>query len=356
MTTAFGFKALPWNIVFAPGAIQRLAGELDTLGFSRALVLSTPEQAEHAEMVSNLLQNKAVGQFTKAVMHVPVNTVEQAIAATKDCNADCSVAIGGGSTTGLGKALALKLRLPNIVIPTTYAGSEMTNVWGMTADGAKQTGRDDIVVPNLTLYDPELTLGLPAHISGPSGINAMAQAVVNVTANTPNPIISALALDGIRALASGLPKLMTRPNDIDARSETLYGACLCGGALGLGVTGLHHRICHTLGGAHNTSHADTHAIILAHTVAFNASAVPSATAQVAAALGVADAARGIYDLLHQVSKKTTLADLGIIENDLDRIAQLTVEKEIPNPKPVTAAAVRQILDDAFFDRPPRRFE
>ena len=308
--TEFGFKALPWNIVFAPGAIKRLASELGTLGFSRALVLSTPEQAKHAEMVSELLQNKAVGQFTNAVMHVPVDTVEQAITVAKACNADCSVAIGGGSTTGLGKALALKLQLPNIVIPTTYAGSEMTNVWGMTADGAKQTGRDDVVVPNLTLYDPELTLSLPAEISGPSGINAMAQAVVNVTASKPNPMISALALDGIRALANGLPKVMARPNDIDARSEALYGACLCGGALGLGVTGLHHRICHTLGGAYNTSHADTHAIILAHTVAFNASAVPSATAQVASALGVTDAARGIYDLLHQVSKKNHLERLG----------------------------------------------
>ena len=353
--TAFNFKSLPWNIVFAAGAVRRLPDELDKLALKRALVLSTPEQTDHAALIMSLLKDKAVGQFTRAVMHVPVETVEEAIEAVQSLKADCSVAIGGGSTTGLGKALALKLQLPNIVIPTTYAGSEMTNVWGMTSDGQKQTGRDDIVVPNLTIYDPELTVGLPLAISGPSGINAMAQAVVNVTAEHKNPMISALALDGIRALARSLPKLMTAPKNIDSRSEALYGACLCGGALGVGVTGLHHRICHTLGGAYNTSHADTHAIILAHTVAFNASAVPQATAEVANALACQDAARGIYDLLHQVSAKTNLNALGIKETDLDRIAALTVDKDINNPKPVTQQAVRQIIDDAYFGVPPREY-
>ena len=353
--TEFNFKALPWNIVFAPGAVSRLPEELDKLGLNRALVLSTPEQTEHASLLSNLLQAKAVGEFTKAVMHVPVATVDAALKVAEDVQADCSVAIGGGSTTGLGKALALKLKLPNVVVPTTYAGSEMTNVWGMTRDGVKQTGRDDIVVPNLTIYDPELTVGLPPGISGPSGINAMAQAVVNVTAASPNPMITALALDGIRALARSLPRVMKTPDSIEARSEALYGACLCGGALGVGVTGLHHRICHTLGGTYNTSHADTHAIILAHTVGFNATAVPFATAQVADALGCADAAQGIFELLNKVSKKTKLSDLGIVEGDLDRIAKLTVEKNIANPKAVTEQAVREIINDAYFGAAPRKY-
>ena len=341
--------------MFANGAIRRLPNELAGLGLERALVLSTPEQRGHAELVCELLGAKVAGQFSEAVMHVPVETVDAAMQQVKELNADCSVAIGGGSTTGLGKALALKMGLPNIVIPTTYAGSEMTNVWGMTEDGSKQTGRDDVVVPTLTIYDPELTLGLPAAISGPSGINALAQAVVNVTAAQPNPIISALALDGIRALARSLPKIMASPQDLTARGDALYGACLCGGALGLGITGLHHRICHTLGGTYNTSHADTHAIVLAHSVAFNAPAVPAQTQAVADALGTENAARGIYDLLHKVSAKTRLSDLGIAEGDLDHIASLVVAKEIPGPREVTEIAVREILADAFSGAAPREY-
>lgn len=348
----FSFKALPWNIVFACGAVKRLASELDALGFNRAVVLSTPEQHEHADLVCAILGERAVGQFTDAVMHVPVKTVEQAMSVVNALGADCSVAIGGGSTTGLGKALALNLDLPNIVIPTTYAGSEMTNVWGMTKDGLKQTGRNNKVLPNLTIYDPELTVALPAAIAGPSGINAMAQAVVNVTSSKPNPIITALAVDGIRALARSLPRVISHPSDLQARSGALYGACLAGGSLGLGVTGLHHRICHTLGGSYNTSHADTHAIILAHTVAFNEEAVPDATAVVADALGAEDAAVGIYTLLNSVSKKTKLSDLGIGESDLDAIANQVVEKEVANPKPVSETDVRKILDDAYFGRSP----
>ena len=348
----FNFKALPWNIVFACGAIKSLASELDNLGLKRALVLCTPEQAAHADLVSSIIGPRSVGQFTQAVMHVPVATVESATQVAKSLEADCTVAIGGGSTTGLGKALALNLGLANIVIPTTYAGSEMTNVWGMTRDGRKETGRDNIVVPTLTIYDPELTLGLPASIAGPSGINAMAQAVVNVTAAKPNPIITALAVDGIRALARSLPRVISNPDDIEARSDALYGACLAGGSLGLGITGLHHRICHTLGGSYNTSHADTHAIILAHTVAFNASAVPQATAVVADALGADNAASGIFALLNKVSNKTRLSQLGIQETDLDTIAKLVVEKDIVNPRPVTEQSVRSILDSAFFGRLP----
>ena len=348
----FNFKALPWNIRFACGAIKTLPEELDRLGLRRALVLSTPEQTEHADLVSSLIAARAVGNFSQAVMHVPIETVESAAQTASSLNADCTIAIGGGSTTGLGKALALKLKLPNIVIPTTYAGSEMTSVWGITSGKVKETGRDESVVPTLTIYDPELTVGLPAAISGPSGINAMAQAVVNVTAAQPNPIICALAIDGIRALAASLPRVVKQPTDLAARTEALYGACLAGGSLGLGVTGFHHRICHTLGGTYNTSHADTHAIVLAHTVAFNADAVPEATQAVAKALGVENAAQGIFELLNVVSKKITLRDIGIKETDLTVIARLVVEKEFQNPKQVTADDVRSILDDAYFGRSP----
>ena len=348
----FEFNALPWRIVFAAGAIHTLPEHVDGLGYKRILVISTPEQLEHAQLVASLLGARCAGVFSEAVMHVPVETIRLATRLVRQVQADCTVAIGGGSTTGLGKALALEEDLPNIVIPTTYAGSEMTNVWGMTEAGRKKTGRDNRVLPNLTIYDPELTLGLPAEISGPSGINAMAQAVVNVTAEHVNPIISALATDAIAALSQSLPIVVKQPSNLEARSKALYGACMAGAALGAGITGLHHRICHTLGGSYNTPHADTHAIVLAHSVAFNSDAVPEGTARVAAAMNVDNAAIGIFELLQNVSQKTTLADLGIAHADLQEIAKIAVESPINNPKPVTVDDLVGILNAAFTGAKP----
>lgn len=348
----FEFSALPWQIIFGAGTLRRLPEELDRRAFSRALVLSTPEQRDHAEAVAALIATRCAGIFDRAVMHVPVETVADAQSAAISLGADCTVSIGGGSTTGLGKALALKSELPNVAIPTTYAGSEMTNVWGMTESGRKTTGRDNRVVPSFAIYDPELTLDLPAAISGPSGINAMAQAVVNVTAASPNPIISALAVDGIRALASSLPTVVAEPRNIKARTEALYGACLAGAALGVGITGLHHRLCHTLGGSFNTPHADTHAILLAYSVAYNKMAVPVGTARVAQAMGVADAAQGIYDLLHRVSAKTNLQHIGLGEADLDSAAAIATETPCNNPAEVTRERVRELFDNAFNGRRP----
>ncbi len=348
----FEFSALPWQIIFGPGALQRLPAELDKRGFAHALVLSTPEQRHHAQAVADLIGPRSAGIFDQAVMHVPVATVAAAQSLAQSLNVDCTVSIGGGSTTGLGKALAIQADLPNIAIPTTYAGSEMTNVWGLTEDGRKSTGRDNKVVPTFAIYDPELTLDLPAFISGPSGINAMAQAVVNVTAANPNPIISALAVDGIRALAGSLPKVVGEPHDIEARTQALYGACLCGAALGAGITSMHHRLCHTLGGSFNTSHADTHAILLAYSVAYNSAAVPTGTQRVADALGVQDAATGIFDLLHRVSEKTNLEHLGLVEADLDKAADIATETPCSNPAEVTRDRVRTLFERAFHGLPP----
>lgn len=348
----FEFEALPWQIIFGNGALKRLPSELDKHGLSRALVLSTLEQRHHADIVADLIEQRCAGIFDQAVMHVPIETVSAAQAVAKSLDVDCTVSIGGGSTTGLGKALALKSDLPNIAIPTTYAGSEMTNVWGITQDARKTTGRDHKVLPTFTIYDPELTLQLPAFISGPSGINAMAQAVVNATSPRPNPIISALALDGIRALATSLPTVVKQPNNLDARNQALYGACLCGAALGAGITSLHHRLCHTLGGSFNTSHADTHAILLAYSVEYNQAAVPTGTQRVAEALGVKDAARGIFDLLHKVSDKTNLQQLGLKEGDLDNAADIATEKACNNAVEVTRDKVRELFFNAYHGNGP----
>jgi maleylacetate reductase len=348
----FRYSTLPWNIIFGVDSLQRLPVELKMLGRSRALVLTTPTQANIGQHVVEILQDSCVGLYDQAVMHVPAATASDASEVARSLNADCTVAIGGGSTTGLGKILALKADLDNIAIPTSYAGSEMTNIWGITDDGKKVIGRDDRVVPTLTIYDPVLTLSLPPKFAASSGLNAMAQAAVNVASLESNPIVNIMARDAVKALSKSLPRILEAPDDLDARELALYGACLAGGALGTGTTSLHHRLCHTFGGTFNTPHAETHTVLLAHSIAYNASAAKEGTAQLAEALGVDDAALGIYELARRLGAPTTLKQLGVLEADLDKAAAISVEAPISNPAPVTLERVRKLLDDAFHGRPP----
>ncbi|MEY3710075.1 MAG: hypothetical protein RIQ67_1715 [Pseudomonadota bacterium] len=348
----FSYRALPWNIIFGVGASARLPQELEKLGLKKVLVLTTPHQAADGEDIVKLLGEKAVGLYDKAVMHVPIETANDALAQAERLGADCTVSIGGGSTTGLGKALALKADIPNIAIPTTYAGSEMTNVWGITEGGRKVTGRDERVVPNLVIYDPKLTLTLPATLAGPSGLNAMAQADVNVAGRTLSPIVATMALEAIRVLAGSLPRIIEAPEDMEARSQALYGACLAGGALGTGATGLHHRLCHTFGGTFNTPHAETHTILLPHSVAYNAQAAAEGTRLIAEALGTKNAANGLFALAKKVGAPTALKEIGIHEKDLDKAAAIATETPINNPEPVTQKRIRELLQNAWEGESP----
>jgi alcohol dehydrogenase class IV len=352
----FQHSSLPWNIIFGIGMVQRLASELDKLKFSRVMVLCSPEQVAQGLEIVAILGVRAVGLFDQVTMHVPMTTVVQAAQVARDNSADCTVSIGGGSTTGLGKALALKHSLPNIAIPTSYAGSEMTNIWGITDGGKKTTGRDNIVLPVLPIYDPELTLTLPPEFAGPSGLNAMAQAVVNVASQTEDPFVSSMALDAIRALANGLPVVMAEPDNIEARSEVLLGACFAGGAIGAGTASLHHRLCHIFGGTFGTSHAETHAVLLPHSVAYNAAATVVGTGKIAQAMGVEDAAVGLYELARTVGAPTALRDIGVAHDDLDRAVVMLMESPPPNPEPVTAKRLRALLENAFQGVEPRAIE
>ncbi len=348
----YQYKALPWNIVFAVGALKRLPEELDKLGLSKALVLTTPNQSQTGLEIISMLGHHAVGLFDQTMMHVPADTLAAATAIATKLGADCTIALGGGSTTGLGKALAAREGLDNIVIPTSYAGSEMTDIWAVTEADRKVTARDSAVVPTLTIYDPTLTLTLPPKFAATSGLNAMAQAVVNVATDRPNPIISSLATDAIRALAHSLPQIMVEPDNMDARAEALYGASMAGGALGTGITGLHHRLCHTFGGTFNTPHAETHAILLPHSVAYNAAATAEGTRKVATAMGVENAAVGIHELAKTLGAPTALSEIGIREADLDKAVEVTLEKPFNNPEPVSAERLRKLLYNAYHGHSP----
>lgn len=349
----FIFDGLPMRVVFGDGSLSRVGDEAERLALRRILVLSTPEQRGQAEDVAERLGSLAAGVFDRATMHTPVSVTEQALDVVRERDVDGVVSVGGGSTIGLGKALALRTDMPQIAIPTTYAGSEMTPIIGETKDGQKITQRTRKVLPETTIYDVSLTLSLPPAISVASGMNAIAHAVEALYAEERNPIISLMAEAAIGALARALPIIVRSPEDRAARQEALYGAWLCGVALGAVGMALHHKLCHVLGGSFDMPHAPTHTVILPHAVAYNAPGAPEAMRRIAAALGTDDAPTGLFDLARSLGAPVALSALGMKEADLDRAAAEAAAKPYPNPRPLEASALRRLLDDAYFGRRPQ---
>lgn len=349
---AFTYTALPARVVFGVGALDKLAAEIDRLGAKRALVLSTREQRAAAEDIARLLGARTAGIYDKAVMHTPIESAEDARRVAAQLQADCCVAIGGGSTTGLGKAIALTSSLPIVAIPTTFAGSEMTPIQGITADGVKKTVRDARLLPKTVIYDPRLLLTLPAHIAGPSGMNAIAHCVEALYAEEENPVTSLMAEEGIRALAASLPSVVREPRNIEARGEALYGAWLAGISLGTVGMSLHHKLCHTLGGSFNLPHAETHTVVLPHATHYNSSAAPQAMRRIARALGSDTAASGLYDLAQAIGAPLALKDLGLPADALDRAADIATQNPYWNPRPIERAGIRALLQDAWEGRRP----
>ncbi|SDC80793.1 maleylacetate reductase [Geodermatophilus telluris] len=353
MIGPFTYTALPVRVVFGAGSLAALPAEVAALGLTRVLVLCSPEQEEAGTRVAAALGDRAAGVLAEARVHVPVEVAHRARARAVELGADGCVAVGGGSAVGLGKAIALEHGLPVVAVPTTYAGSEMTPIWGLTEAGAKRTGRDPRVLPRSVVYDPELTLTLPAQLSATSGINAVAHAVEGLYAPDTNPVVSLMAEEGVRALAAALPAVVADGGDLDARGEAQYGAWLCGAVLGATTTGLHHKLCHTLGGTLDLPHAPTHTVVLPHALAYNAPAVPGAVAALSRALGgTPDPARELWELAGRLGAPRSLRELGVTEDDVDRVAGLAVAAPYPNPRPVTRAGVTALLRAAWAGEPP----
>ncbi|HEY9532036.1 MAG TPA: maleylacetate reductase [Burkholderiales bacterium] len=347
----FTYNALPARVVFGAGAVKQLSAEAERLGAKRILLLCTPGRAEMVRSLSAGLPVAAV--FDEAVMHTPVNLVERAREQASSAKADCCAAVGGGSTIGFAKAIALTSGLPIVAVPTTYSGSEMTTIWGVSEGGAKKTGRDAKVLPKTVIYDPELTLGLPAAVSAASGMNAMAHCVEALYAHDGNPIISLMAEEGIRALASALPRIVLQQDNLEARSDALYGAWLAGSTISTTSVALHHKLCHVLGGF-GLPHAETHAIVLPHAVRYNHDAARDAMQRISAAMGVSDPAVGIYELEKRLNLPLKLADIGMQEADIERAAKIAVQAPYPNPRKVEYEPVLKLLRDAFEGRRPAR--
>jgi alcohol dehydrogenase class IV len=348
----FVYNGNPARVIFGRGTVSRLGDEADRLGVRRILVLSTPEQADQATGIAEVLGSRFAGLYSKAQMHTPVEVTQDAMRTVESLSADAVLSIGGGSTTGLGKAIAFRTDLPQIVVPTTYAGSEATPILGETENGRKVTKSDPRILPEVIVYDVDLTLTLPVAMSVTSGINAIAHAVEALYAREANPIVSLMAEQGIAAIARALPIIARQPDDADARADALYGAWLCGVCLGSVGMALHHKLCHTLGGMFNLPHAPMHTALLPHAVAYNAPATTEAMAKIAAALGSDDAATGLFDLAEGLGASMALKTMGMPGDGIDAAVEQAMANAYWNPRALEKEGLRQLLATAYEGQRP----
>lgn len=348
----FTYTALPARVIFGVGTTDRLPDELERLGVKRAMILTTPPQADQGRELADLLGARAAGLYTGAAMHTPVEITEEALARYEDLKADGIVAIGGGSTIGLGKAIALRTDAPQVVLPTSYAGSEMTSIIGQTEQGRKTTQKTLKVLPETVIYDVRYTLSLPAVMTVTSGMNAIAHAVEALYAEGANPVLSLMAEDGIAKMTAALSRVRATPADLDARSDALYGAWLCAVCLGSGGVALHHKLCHVLGGSFDLPHAETHTVVLPYALAYNAPAVPEAMAAMRRATGSPNPAAALFDLARESGAPTALKDLGMPEEGIDRAIEITLESPYFNPRPLERDALQALLRAAWAGERP----
>lgn len=341
------------RVRFGAGVRHKVAEEMEAMGLSRALILTTPQQADTGAEFAALLGTKSVGVYAGAAMHTPVAISEEATAKALELRADCVLAVGGGSTTGLGKAIALRTDLPQIAVPTTYAGSEATGILGQTEGGRKTTITTPKVQPEVILYDAELVRSLPVAMTVTSAINAIAHATEGLYAQNRSPISTLMAIEGLRAFRDALPRVLDNPSDLHARGETLYGAWLCGTVLGTVGMAIHHKLCHTLGGSFDLPHAETHSVILPHAIAYNERAAAQALAPVTEIFGGASPGQALHDFALRMKAPPALRDLGLKETDLDRATEIATQNAYWNPRPVEAGALRQLLQRAWAGDAPR---
>lgn len=351
----FVYNGLPSRVIFGAGKRSQVKEELERLGIKRAIVLSTADQSTTGAEFAQMIGDRLGAIYPGAKMHTPVDVTESAMLQMTQMNCDGILSVGGGSTVGLGKAIAYRTDLPQVVVPTTYAGSEMTPILGQTEKGTKTTLRSEKVLPETVIYDPELTKTLPDFITGPSGLNAIAHSVEALYAQDRNPIISMMAEASIKALGEALPLLMKNGTDMEARNKAAYGAWLAGACLGSVGMAIHHKICHTLGGTFDLNHANVHSLMIPYSTAYNREDAPDAMEAIKRALGADDAAVGLFDLMSSVAKVKSLREMGMTEADLDKAAEIAVKNPYYNPRTVTQNGVRNMLQAAYEGLKPTGF-
>jgi maleylacetate reductase len=348
----FVHESWPQRVCFGSGeAAETLAREVSALRATRVMVIAARPESELAARVTAGVP--AALRYDDVVMHVPADVAERARRAAVRADVDALVSVGGGSTTGLAKAIALTTGLPIVAVPTTYAGSEATSVWGLTEGARKTTGTDSRVLPRVIVYDAALTTSLPVPMSVASGLNALAHCVDSMWAPGADPINAAMAAEGITALRAGLPAVAADPAGLPGREQALYAAYLSAVAFASAGSGLHHKICHVLGGAYNLPHAQTHAVVLPYVLAFNGGAAPAAERRIAAAMGAGRALAGLQDLRGELDAPRALRDYGFAEAQIPAAADAILPAVPPgNPRPVTAGDLRRLLRAAWAGADP----
>jgi maleylacetate reductase len=361
---AFRYDQQASTVLFGAGRVGDVGQATVAIGAARTMLIHDANASGLADGIAIQLGSVIACRWNEVVQHVPGELAERARAMASKVAIDSIVCVGGGSSIGLAKAIALTHAVPIVAVPTTYAGSEQTTIYGLSGDRHKRTGKDPKVLPRVVVYDPETTVGLPPEVTGPSAFNALAHSVEALYAPGCNPVTSVLALEGVRAITVSLPVVMAAPHDVEARSELLFGAYLSGMALGATSAALHHKICHVLGGLFNLVHADAHSVVLPHAVAFNAPALPEEMSRLAIALGQpgGDPAGALWDLAVASNVPTSLAELqtssGVLRREqLGEAAERAVTElaSMPapgNPRPVAAADILRILHGAFIGQRP----
>ncbi len=331
MTEPFVHTSYASRVVFGPGTLEQVAAEVELLGVRRALVIATGSAQHAADETQAALKDLFAGRIDGVRQHVPTEVADAARTTAREIKADGVVAIGGGSAIGLAKAIALTADVQILAVPTTYSGSEMTPVWGETSGGSKTIGTDPRVLPKTVVYDPMLTLNLPLRTTAASVANALAHCVEAVWTAKANPITETTAVEAAKALADGLRELLREPESVNqhrltslaetgARGNLLFGACLAGTALASAGTGVHHKLCHLLGGTYNLPHAETHAAVLPQVARVKAVEVPKAKARLEEALQTDDLAAGLFDLFTAANVPTSLQALGLTQEQANEAA------------------------------------
>lgn len=351
----FDYTPVPSKAVFGENSALKLKEEALKLGGSRIMIACTKNMVRRIQHVIDDLDDMCVSIYDKAEAHCPEHIALGAVHEFKEKKCDIIVAVGGGSTIGIGKAITLRTDAPLIVIVTTPCGSESTPIHGMLVGNKKKTGRDRKVIASTSIYDATLTISMNAHLTGTIGMNSLAHCVEALYAKVKSPISDMMAIEGIKALTSGLPPSIDDPNDLKARSQVLYGGMLSGYCVTLAGIAIHHKLCHVLGGHHGIPHGESNSVILPYATAYNETAAPEAMEKIRDAMGTNSASGGIYDFARLIDVPKSLKELGMRESDLDLAAEETIERTTYNPKKLDKKSVREMLQMAYEGVRPKVF-
>ena len=346
---------MPCRVFHGAGCVDVLPDEVRGLDANRVMLCCTKSRVSDVSAIVSALGDRLVGICDAARIFVPVEAVEAGRAMAADLDADCLVSYGGGTAVGLAKAIALELDIPIIGIVTTYSGSETTALQGIIGrDGVRTNHRSMRMLAKTLIYDPELTLALPLDISVASGFNSISHAVSSFLGKDANPVSNMYSENGIQRMSAALVKLASDPLDIDARSEAMHGAWLCGMTLMSSGTTIHHKIAHVLGGGFDLPHGPTHAVVLPHSTSYNRNAAPEAMRGIARAFGDEDmdAPLALFELLSKSGALSGLKDLGLSESVLDEAADRIMIDRYFNLRDYDRTAIRTLLQDAWEGHPP----